>query len=110
MNNSVNSAFPLLKDFISSFQILEENSSSFLFLEEKMPVARPTTGCFFLTTSAQKVLSIRLHSESHQKSSKCQNLLADWHLELFRRNQLKKTPCSLFSLFSLSASLMVHIH
>jgi len=24
---------------------------------------------------------IRLHSKSHQKSSKCQNLLTGWHLE-----------------------------
>ena len=31
----------------------------------------------FLTGSAQKVLSIRLHSKSHQKSSKCQNLLTE---------------------------------
>ena len=38
---------------------------------------------FFLTGPTQKVQSIRLHSKSHQKSSKCQNLLTDWHLELF---------------------------
>ena len=37
-------------------------------------------------------MSVRLNSKSHQKSSKCQNLLTDWHLELFGRNQLKNTP------------------
>ena len=46
--------------------------------------------CDFLTGAPLKVLSVRLHSKSHQKSSKCQNLLTEWHLELFGRNQLKK--------------------
>ena len=32
---------------------------------------------FFLTGTAPKILSIRLHSKSHQKSSKCQNLLTE---------------------------------
>ena len=35
----------------------------------------------FLTVPTQKFLSVRLHSKSHQKSSKCQNLLTGWHLE-----------------------------
>ena len=35
----------------------------------------------FLTGAPLKVLSVRLHSKSHQKSSKCQNLLTGWHLE-----------------------------
>ena len=38
------------------------------------------TGCFFLTGSDPKNLSVKLHSESPQKSSECQNLLTDWHL------------------------------
>ena len=50
-------------------------------------------GVFFNWFPVQKVLSIRLHSKSHQKSSKCQNLLTGWHfLELFGRNQLKNNP------------------
>ena len=40
------------------------------------------TGCLFLTRTPITVLSIRLHSKSHQKSSKCQNLITGWHLEL----------------------------
>ena len=48
---------------------------------------------FFLTGPTQKVLNIRLHSKSHQKSSKCQNLITDWHLEVFGLDQLKKAPC-----------------
>ena len=35
----------------------------------------------FLIGATLKVLSVRLHSKSHQKSSKCQNLLTGWHLE-----------------------------
>ena len=31
----------------------------------------------FLTGAPLKVLSVRLHSKSHQKSSKCQNLLTE---------------------------------
>ena len=31
----------------------------------------------------QKVLSVRLQSKSHQKSSKCQNLFTSCHLDLF---------------------------
>ena len=48
---------------------------------------------FFLTRPPLKVLSVRLHSKSHQKSSKCQNLLTGWHLELLGGGELKKTPC-----------------
>ena len=32
---------------------------------------------FFLTGPTPKVLSVRLHSKSHQKSSKCQNLVTE---------------------------------
>ena len=35
---------------------------------------------FFLTGPTQKVLSVRLHRKSHQKSSKCQNLLTGKNL------------------------------
>ena len=35
----------------------------------------------FLTGPSKIFLSIRLHSKSHQKSSKCLNLLTGWHLE-----------------------------
>ena len=34
----------------------------------------------FLTGPTQKVLSVRLHSKSHQKSSKCQNLVTEKNL------------------------------
>ena len=37
--------------------------------------------------------SVRLHSKSHQKSSKCQNLVTEKNLWFFRGSQLKKTPC-----------------
>ena len=47
-----------------------------------------------LTGAPLKVLSVRLHSKSHQKSSKCQDLLTGWHLELLGGHQLKKTPCN----------------
>ena len=50
---------------------------------------------FFLTGAPLKVLSVRLHSISHQKSSKCQNLLTEKKLVIFRGHQLKKTPCIL---------------
>ena len=40
-----------------------------------------------------KVLSVGLHSKSHQKSSKCQNLLTGWHLEFLGGYQWKKSPC-----------------
>ena len=65
---------------------------------------------FFLTGSAQKVLSIRLHSKSHQKSSKCQNLLTDWHLELFGRDQLKETPCRLHLLALVASIRLILCH
>ena len=39
--------------------------------------------------------SVRLHSKSHQKSFKCQNLFTNWHLELLGGGQLKKTPCKI---------------
>ena len=35
---------------------------------------------FFLTGAPLKVLSVRSHSKSHQKSSLCQNYLSGWHL------------------------------
>ena len=43
-----------------------------------------------LTRPPLKVLSVRLHSKSHQKSSKCQNLLTGWHLELLGGGRVKK--------------------
>ena len=39
-----------------------------------------------------KVLSVRLHSKSHQKRSKCQNSLTGWHLSFLGGHQLKKHP------------------
>ena len=36
---------------------------------------------------------VRLHSKSHQKSSKCQNLPRVWHLIIFRADQSKKPHC-----------------
>ena len=50
---------------------------------------------FFWLVPPQKVLSVRLHSKSHRKSSKCQNLLTSWHLELFGGTSNKKLPCIL---------------
>ena len=47
----------------------------------------------FLTGAPLKVLSVRLHSKSHPKSSKCQNLLTGWHLEFLGGYQWKKPPC-----------------
>ena len=42
-----------------------------------------------LTAPPVKVLSVRLHSESHQKISKCQNLLTSWHLEILGGGAVK---------------------
>ena len=50
------------------------------------------TGWVFSLVPPKKVLSIRLHSKSHQKSSKCQNLLTSWHLELFGGTSQKTHP------------------
>ena len=47
----------------------------------------------FLTGAPLKVLSVRLHSKSHQKSSKCQNLLTEKNLWFLGGSQLKKSPC-----------------
>ena len=44
----------------------------------------------FFTGTPLKVLSVRLHSKSHQKSSKCQNLLTGWHLEFLGGTSEKK--------------------
>ena len=44
----------------------------------------------FLTGAPLKVLSTRLHKKSHQKSSKCQNLLTGW--QFLGGHQLKRTP------------------
>merc|ERR1712105_134807 len=57
-----------------------------------MRYAKKIQGVFF-NSPPLKVLSVRLHSKSHQKSSKCQNLLTGWHLELLGGGELKKTPC-----------------
>ena len=55
------------------------------------------TGWFF-NWFRPKVLSIRLHSKSHQKSFKCQSLLTDWYVELIGWNHLKKAPCIMWAL------------
>ena len=47
----------------------------------------------FLTGPSKIFLRVRLHSKSHQKSSKCQNLLTGWHLEKSCQDQLKNAPC-----------------
>ena len=47
----------------------------------------------FLTAPPLKVLSVRFHRNSHQKSSKCRNLLTGWHKERGswkKRSQLNK--------------------
>ena len=51
----------------------------------------------FLTGTPLKVLSVRLHSKSHQKSSKCQNFLTNKNLWFLGGSQLKKSPCMLHS-------------
>ena len=38
---------------------------------------QPRYRVFFLTGAPLKVLSVRLHSKSHRKSFKCQNLLTE---------------------------------
>ena len=53
----------------------------------------PQMGTHVATVPTLKVLSVRLHSKSHQKSSKCQNLLTGWHLEKSCKDQFKKPPC-----------------
>ena len=52
----------------------------------------------FLTGLPLKVLSVRLHSESHQKISKRQNFLMVWHFwrVFFWADQKKKSPCIFF--------------
>ena len=50
----------------------------------------------FLTGSAQKVPSIRLHRTFLMGFTKCQNLLTGWHLEHLGRNQSNKPPCISF--------------
>ena len=45
----------------------------------------------FLTGLLLKVLSVRLYSKSHQKSSKCQNLLTGCHLGFLGGNSYKST-------------------
>ena len=41
----------------------------------------------FFTGPPLKVLSVKLHSKSHQKSSKCQNFVRVWHLVVFWADQ-----------------------
>ena len=41
----------------------------------------------FLLVRPKKWLSVRLHSKSHQQSSKCQNFLRVWHLVIVRADQ-----------------------
>ena len=45
---------------------------------------------FFFTGTPLKVLCVRLHIKSHQKSSKCQNLLTEKKLVIFRGVPVKK--------------------
>ena len=44
----------------------------------------------FLTGAPLKVLSVRLHSKTHQKSSQCQNLLTEKKLVILRGASVKK--------------------
>ena len=44
------------------------------------------------------------------KSSKCQNLLTDRHLELFGRDQLKETPCRLHLLALVASIRLILCH
>ena len=46
----------------------------------------------FFTGTPLKVLSVGLHSKSHQKSSKCQNLLTEKNLWFLGGHQLKNHP------------------
>ena len=70
--------------------------SGLLAVRLRVCVKSPKTiiqGVFF-NWSSLKVLSVRLHSKSHQKSSKCQNLLTGKNLWFFRVGPVKKkTPC-----------------
>ena len=40
-----------------------------------------------------RIYKCQITCESLQKSSKCQNFLRVWHLDIFRADQLKKPPC-----------------
>ena len=63
------------------------------------------TGCFFNW--------FRPKSSKYQitsKSSKCQNLLTDRHLELFWRDQLKETPCRLHLLALVASIRLILCH
>ena len=53
----------------------------------------------FFNWDPLKVLSVRLHSKSHQKSSKCQNLLTEKKLVVFRGGSVKKDTLYYFTLF-----------
>ena len=44
-----------------------------------------------------QALSVRFHSKSHRKSSKCQILLTKKNLWFLGGHQLKKTPCTFFA-------------
>ena len=48
-----------------------------LFCAGYKSICKSNTGCFFLTGPTLKVLSVRLRSKLHQKSSKCQNLVTE---------------------------------
>ena len=83
---------------VIKFNLLALNPVVGLVLGHHHPCQQPVENVSyyrvsFLTGPAQKVLSIRLHSKFHQKSSKCQKFLTDWHLDISGRDHSKKTPC-----------------
>ena len=74
------------------------NQTSAYRLKLNFKILTKPTGSF-LTCSAQKVLSVKLHSKSHKKESEFTYWLA-----LFGQNLLKKTPCS----FKISTMIQLH--
>ena len=67
------------------------------FLQICISKRRFSTGCFFVTAAPLKVLSVRLHSKSHQKSSKCQKFSYWLTLRIFRGAAVTKD--TLYNLF-----------
>ena len=101
-NNFMISQIYLCKRKLEQFLISKHFRSSFLRHANQWQGCSPFhffTGHFenfkiqgvFFNWCPLKVFSVRLHSKSHQKSSKCQNLLTGWHF--FRGAPVKKTPC-----------------
>ena len=71
-------------------------SQKYLVWRKKLETGRKSMRyrVFFLTGTPLKVPSGGLHSKTHQKRFKCQNLLTSWHLEFLRGYQWRrKTPC-----------------